>query len=172
MKKQTLLYFGLLAGLINIIAWFVFDTLFQSDDFDFGLGEILGYAAMLLALSTVFFGVKRHRDITLDGKITFGQAFLNGLIVVLVASSIYVIGWEIYYPNFATDFSADYSAYMIESYKEQGLTELEIKTKTDEMNVWMERYENPLYRIPMTLMEILPLGILICLVSAFILKRN
>ena len=172
MKKQTLIYFGFLAGVINIVGWFTFDALFQSEEFDFGLGEILGYAAMLLALSTVFFGVKRYRDLNMDGKISFGQAFVNGLIIVGVASSIYVIGWEIYYPNFASDFSADYSAYLLESYREQGLTDAEIEVKKAEMEIWTTRYQNPLYRVPMTLMEILPLGILVCLISAFILKRK
>ena len=171
MKKQ-LIYFGLLGGLINIVGWFTFDKLFQSGENDYGLGEILGYAAMLLALSTVFFGVKRYRDRTLGGKITFGQAFFNGLIVVLVAGSIYVIGWEVYYPNFAPDFGAEYSAYLLETYKEQGLSEAEIQTKTEEMQVWMERYKNPLYRVPMTLLEILPLGVLVALGAAFALKKQ
>ena len=172
MKKQALIYFGLLAGLINILFWFLFRSLFQSQESDFNVGEILGYAAMLLALSTVFFGVKRYRDTTLGGKISFVQAFVNGLIVVLVAAAIYVIGWEIYYPNFASDFSQEYSDYLITKYESQGLSEAEILTKKEEMATWMERYESPFYRIPMTLMEILPLGMVISVVSALILKRK
>lgn len=172
MKKQTLIYFGLLAGLLNIIGWFALDALFQKDDFDFGLGEILGYAAMLVALSTVFFGVKRYRDVNLDGKISFVQAFLNGLIIVLVAASIYVIGWEIYYPNFAADFGERYSEYLVQSYEEQGLSTEEMKIKKEEMAVWMDRYENPLVRIPLTLMEILPLGILVAAISGLVLMKQ
>jgi len=172
MKKQSLIYFGLLAGLINIIGWFTLDALFQKEDFDFGLGEILGYTAMIMAVSMVFFGVKRYRDQVLNGKITFLQALLNSLIVVAIAASIYVIGWEIYYPNFATDFSSEYSNYLMEGYREQGLSDSEIETKQQETALWMERYKNPLYRIPMTLMEILPLGILISIVTALILKHR
>ncbi len=171
MKKQ-LLYFGILGGLINVLHWLIYDTLLGSGESDYGLGEILGYAAMLLALSTVFFGVKRYRDHALGGKITFKQAFLNGLIVVLVASSIYVIGWEIYYPNFAPDFGSEYSEYLMENYKAQGLSDENIQLKAKEMKVWMERYQNPLFRIPMTLLEILPLGILVTLVAAFALKKQ
>lgn len=172
MKKQSLIYFGLLAGLINTIFWFIFDALFQSENFDFGLGEILGYTAMLIALSTVFFGVKRYRDTKLGGKMTFGQGFLNGMIVVLVAAAIYVIGWEIYYPNFASDFGSQYTEYLINGYKEAGLSAEEIQEKKDEMAVWMDRYQYPIYRIPMTLMEILPLGIVVAAVTGLILKKK
>ncbi len=172
MKKQALIYWGLLAGLINTIFWFISHSLFQSEIFDFSKAEILGYTAMLLALSTVFFGVKRYRDTVLGGKISFGQAFLNGMIVVLVASAIYVIGWEIYYPNFAADFGDKYYEYLINGYKEAGLSTQEIKVKTDEMAIWMDRYQYPIYRIPLTLMEILPLGILVAAVTGLVLKKK
>ena len=74
---KRLIYFGLLAGIINVIGWFVLDALFQGDDFDFSLGETLGYTAMLIALSTVFFGIKSYRDQELNGQITFKNAFLK-----------------------------------------------------------------------------------------------
>ena len=172
MNKQTLLLFGLIAGLVNIIGWFVLDGIFQQDEFDFGLGEILGYSAMLIALSTVFFGVKRYRDNQLGGRISFVQAFLNGLIIVLIASTIYVIGWEIYYPNFASDFGERYTEHLVSSLEEQGLNQEEIASKKEEMAVWMEKYESPLYRIPMTLLEIFPLGLLVTVISALVLKRK
>ena len=90
---KRLIYFGLLAGFINIIGWFVLDAIFQGDNFDFSLGETLGYTAMLIALSTVFFGVKSYRDKELEGRITFKSAFLKGLIIVAIASLISGVGW-------------------------------------------------------------------------------
>ncbi|WP_425391180.1 DUF4199 domain-containing protein [Ekhidna sp.] len=170
MKK--LIYFGLLAGLINVIGWFVLDTIFQGDDFDFSLGETLGYTAMLIALSTVFFGVKSYRDKELDGVISFKDAFIKGLIIVSIASLIYVIGWEIYYPNFKADFGEKYTEYLVSNLEEQGLSSAEISEEKASMSEWMEMYKNPLYRVPLTLMEIFPLGLIIALISALILKRK
>ena len=169
---KRLIYFGLLAGFINIIGWFVLDAIFQGDNFDFSLGETLGYTAMLIALSTVFFGVKSYRDKELEGRITFKSAFLKGLIIVAIASLIYVIGWEIYYPNFQADFGEKYSAYLISNLEEQGLSSAEIAAEKANMDDWMEKYESPLYRIPMTLMEIFPLGLIVAVISALILKRK
>ncbi|WP_420318640.1 DUF4199 domain-containing protein [Ekhidna sp.] len=170
MKK--LIYFGLLAGLINVIGWFALDSVFQGDNFDFSLGETLGYTAMLIALSTVFFGVKSFRDKELNGSISFKEAFLKGFIIVSIASLIYVVGWEVYYPNFQSDFGEKYGEYLISNLEEQGLSATEIATEKASMAEWMVKYENPLYRIPMTLMEILPLGLIVSLISALILKRK
>lgn len=169
---KRLIYFGLLAGIINVIGWFILDAVFQGENFDFSLGETLGYTAMLIALSAVFFGVKSYRDKELGGQITFKNAFLKGLIIVSIASLIYVIGWEIYYPNFQADFGEKYSAYLVSNLEEQGLSKAEIAAEKATMAEWMEKYKSPLYRVPLTLMEIFPLGLAVTLISALILKRK
>ncbi|MEM0939271.1 MAG: DUF4199 domain-containing protein [Bacteroidota bacterium] len=172
MKKQTYILFGLFAGFINIAGWFVLKALFQKENTDFGLGEILGYAVMLLALSTVFFGVKRYRDRQLNGKITFVQALFNGLGIVLIASVIYVVGWEIYYPNFASGFEEQYTTYIVNTMEAEGHSKDEIQAQKEEMAVWIEKYKSPFYRIPSTFTEILPPGILIALITALLLKKK
>jgi len=169
---KRFIYLGILAGFINIIWWIVFDTLFQEGAFDFGLGETLGYTSMLIALSTVFFGVKAYRDNELGGKITFKKAFLKGLIIVSIASLIYVIGWEIYYPNFMSDFGEKYNEYLLADLREKGLSKAEIVAEQTKMDDWLIKYQNPLYRLPLTLMEIFPLGLVVALISALLLKRK
>ena len=174
MKKEqrNLIYLGFIGGAFNVIWWFIASGLFEQGNLDFGLGEILGYTAMLLALSTVFFGVKRHRDVVLDGKISFKGAFGNAMVIVGVAAAVYVVGWEIYYPNFAGDFGQEYGEYMIQNLEAQGLSAAEVAAEKASLQRWIERYENPLYRIPITLTEILPLGLIVALVSALILRRK
>jgi len=56
---------------------------------------LVGYAAMLLAFSLVYVGVKSYRDRENGGVICFGKAFQVGLLISLVASTIYVITWMI-----------------------------------------------------------------------------
>ncbi|MBV6646221.1 MAG: DUF4199 domain-containing protein [Cyclobacteriaceae bacterium] len=172
--KKSLIIYGLLGGVIVICSWFVSNALLVSDSgqMDFELGELLGYVSMILALSTVFFGVKAYRDKAKGGKISFKDAFLNGLIIVLVASIIYVVGWMIYYPNFMPDFVDQYAAYQVTVYQEEGLSEAEIQGKIKEMDEWMEMYENPLIMAAFTFLEIFPVGLIIALLSALILKSK
>lgn len=56
-----------------------------------------GYLIMVAGLTMIFVGVKRYRDVELGGVIGFGRALLLGASIALVASVIYVGGFEIYY---------------------------------------------------------------------------
>ena len=47
-----------------------------------------GYLVMLVALSLIFVGVKRYRDVECGGVIKFGRAFALGLGMALVAAFI------------------------------------------------------------------------------------
>ena len=87
------LTYGIIAGVvivIGIIATFSLST-------GHGGGSLfLGYLIMILALSMVFFGVKRYRDRDLGGVIKFLPALLMGLGIAIVAGVAYVLVWEGY----------------------------------------------------------------------------
>lgn len=172
-RSKTSLVYGIIAGIIMIASWFLFNLLFNSEGVvDFSQGAVIGYAAMVLALIAIFIGVKNYRDKQLNGAINFKQAFLTGLYIVLIASVIYVIGWMVYYPNFMPDFSDKYAEYQIQQFESSGLPAAEIEEKKVEMQQWMELYENPVIMAGMTFMEFFPIGLLGALISAFILKRK
>ena len=57
-------------------------------------GMVIGYTLMLIALSTVFVAIKRHRDGDLGGVIRFWPAFGLGLGISFVAGIFYVVAWE------------------------------------------------------------------------------
>jgi len=169
MKTKRLLLHGVIAESINILWWLVFDQFLQED---FALGEILGYSAMLVALSTVFIGIKEYRDNKLEGVISFKKAFLYGLKIVLIASFVYVIGWEAYYPIFQQDFSESYIQNLEKKYEDSDLTQVEIDTKINEAQTMMEDYKNPIYRMPITFLEIFPVGLLVTIIASLILMKK
>ncbi len=171
--KINFIYYGLLSGLIIIVGWIIWHLIYVKDSqINFNRGEFLGYTFMIIALSMVFFGVKTYRDKSLNGIISFRDAFLNGLIIVLVASVVYVVGWEVYYPNFLSDFGNQYQEFTIAQYENEGRSAQEIDQKKAEMAEWLERYQNPLVRMPLTFMEIFPVGLIIAVFSALILKKK
>ena len=47
-------------------------------DPDFMSNDIVGYAAMVVMFSLIFFGVRNYRNKQLEGYITFGKAFKWG----------------------------------------------------------------------------------------------
>jgi hypothetical protein len=134
-------------------------------------GVALGYASMLLALSAVFFAIKRHRDVDLGGAIKFWPAFGLGLGISLVAGVFYVAAWEAALAVTGIDFAGDYSRALIEKKQAAGASAAEVADYAESLKSWTESYKNPLFRLPMTFVEIFPVGILVSLVSAGLLRN-
>jgi hypothetical protein len=131
----------------------------------------LGYTLMLAAFSLIFVAVKRTRDHDLGGVIRFLPAFSMGLAIAAVASAVYVIAWEAALAVTGMDFAADYVAYLIEAERAKGASPDAIARMTADMDAFVKAYANPLYRVPITLLEILPVGVLVSLVTAGLLRN-
>jgi hypothetical protein len=170
MKKLVLVY-GIIAGVI-VAALMAFSTGYFCAKGDFEGGMIYGYSAMILAFSMIFVGVKSFRDKHNGGTINFGKAFKIGLFISLIASTIYVISWLINYYLFMPDFMDRYAVVMLDKAKSSGISAEELAKKTAEMTQMREWYKNPLFVILMTYIEILPVGVVVTLITALILKRN
>lgn len=131
----------------------------------------VGYLIMLAALSLIFVGTKRYRDVECGGVIRFGRAFGLGLGMAAVGALVYVIGWEAYLAASGKDFMAEYSAGIIEGMRSEGATQAALDAKAAEMRDLAESYRNPLFRMPLTFIEIFPVGLLVALVSAGLLRN-
>lgn len=134
--------------------------------------ELIGYAIMLLALTAVFMGIKSKRDNATEGKFTFKEGLLTGLGIVVVATMIYVIGWMIYMPNFAPDFVEKYQNSQIELIKNSSISDGEKQQQISDVVSSMENYRKPLVMAAYTSIEIFPVGVLVTLISALILRRK
>lgn len=129
------------------------------------------YLIMLIALSLIFVGVKRYRDVECGGVIRFGRAFLLGLGIAGVAGLIYVIGWEVFQAATRYDFMAEYSASILDRMRAEGATAAAIEAQAAELRGFAESYRNPLFRLPMVFLEIFPVGLLVALVTAGLLRN-
>ncbi len=134
--------------------------------------EIVGYSSMVLAFLLVFFGVRSYRDRVAHGTISFGKAFQVGLLMVLVACSMYVIAWEITYFNFMPDFIEKYNAHMIEKMRADGKPAAEIDAQSAKLAEFAKSYKNPLINSAVTFMEAFPVGLIMALISAAALRKK
>jgi hypothetical protein len=136
-----------------------------------GHGSMLvGYLIMLVALSSTLVAVKQYRDGVLGGVIRFRTAFLMGLGIAVVASLAYVAGWEAYLAATGYRFMPEMVAETLAAKRAAGVTGAEYAKVAAEMEAMARAYENPLYRMPMTTAEIFPVGLLVALVSAGLLR--
>ncbi len=169
--KKNVIVFGLIAGLIVSVLMIISISRCYNDP-NLEHSMLIGYASMILAFSFIFVGIKNYRDKYNDGSITFGKALKIGLLISLIASSIYVVVWLIDFYVFIPDFMDRYVAQAIREAKESGASATELAKKAKELASGQELYKNPVMVILFTYMEILPVGILISFVAAIILKRK
>jgi Protein of unknown function (DUF4199) len=169
--KKIVIVNGLIAGVIVSAMFFITMGLYHKNG-NYEGGMLIGYASMLLAFSLIFVAIKNYRDKYNAGIISFGKGFKIGLYITLIASTIYVIGWLIDYYCFIPDFAEKYAASMLDKLKAGGAAATEIAAKTKEMDSFITMYKNPVYVILFTYVEILPVGLLVALIAALILKRK
>ena len=163
--------YGSIAGLIVAIpmVWMMM-TLTPESAPDYGV--VYGYLTMIVALSAVFLGIKHYRDRVLGGAIRFGTALLVGLGISAVASLCYVIGWEISLAFSGFDFVGSYSKHIVEAAREKGASPAELQKAMEDAESFVRIYANPLYRMSVTFVEMFPVGVLISLISAALLRNS
>jgi hypothetical protein len=165
-----ILAFGLAAGILVAVPMCLMVT--HSEHGSAAQSYLVGYLTMMLALSLVFVGVKRYRDRVQGGVIRFWTALGMGLAISAVAGVVYVIGWEITLALTDYAFVDSYAAAVIEAKRASGAAPAEIAKVAAEMATFKLQYMNPWFRLPVTFVEILPVGVVISLVSAALLRNS
>jgi Protein of unknown function (DUF4199) len=168
--KKTILTFGLISGAISSLMMVA--TVHFADKIGFDKGAIVGYTAIVLSFLLVYFGIRSYRDNVGKGQVTFGRAFAVGISITLISCIFYVVTWEILYYSFLPDFMDKYGAYMIEKARASGASPQALQAQLDQVQRYKELYANPLLNAAMTFIEPFPIGLIITLISAAILRRK
>ena len=173
MKKNILIY-GLIGGVVvSVLMLSTLNYMSHCEgSVDYATSMLIGYASMLVSLSLVFVGIRNYRDKYNGGVISFGKAFKIGIMIVLIASTIYVIAWLIDYFVFIPDFMEKLSAHELEKLKASGASQPEIEKMAKKMADSNRMYKNPFFTTIITYAEILPVGLLVTLISSLVLKRK
>lgn len=167
--KKTVLTFGLISGAVSSVMMLA--TLPFIDRIGFDHGEIFGYTAIVLSFLLVFFGVRSYRE-TSGGTMTFGRGFLVGLLITLISCAFYVVTWEIIYFKLAPGFAEKFSAYTIEHVKASGASQQAIDASVRQMDDLKRMLANPWMNAAITFTEPFPIGLLVTLISAAVLRRK
>jgi hypothetical protein len=168
--KKIVLTFGLISGAIS--AALMLATVPFHDQIGFDKGMFVGYTSMVLSFLLVFFGIRSYRENVGNGEISFLRAFSVGILITLISCVCYVATWEIVASRLLPDFLEKYTNYTIAKIQASGASAQQIEAKRQEMAHFAQLYANPLFRTAMTFLEPLPVGLLITLVSALILRRK
>jgi hypothetical protein len=169
--RKIVLTFGLISGaVITVLMWLMLWGM-KAGAINEDHGYFWGYATMIIALSLVFFGIKSYRDNN-GGTITFLKGLQVGVLISLISAVCYGASWEVYYRSSGSEFMQQYSQKYIEGMKKNGASDAEIAKAQTDMAQLIDMYQNFFVRFGMTLMEIIPVGIIVTVVSAALLRRR
>jgi hypothetical protein len=168
--KKVVLTFGLISGLM--ISVLMDSSLLLAHKIGSGHSMVLGYTIMVASFLLVYFGIRSYRDNNLGGQISFGRAFACGILIALITTACYVATWEVLYFNFMPHFMDSYFAAQIRHVQSAGLDPATTAARVAAIQHSQQLYQNPLVNMAYTFMEPLPVGLIITLVSAAILRRK
>ena len=171
--KSLVIRYGLLAGLVISLFMLLSGFLYgPEDEIDLVWSQVFGYAGMILSLSTIFIALRQLKRNN-NGQLKFVQGFTLGILITLVASVFYVTTWMLY-------SNTDKGQYLMEQYYDQtriqiesaNLSDAEHEARIQKMERSIEMYKNPLYKAGITFLEIFPVGLLISLICALLLRNK
>jgi hypothetical protein len=168
MKLKYILTYGGISGAV-VIATLMAGLLLGTDSVFSSV--TFGYLVMLVAMTFIFVGVKRYRDLEQGGAIRFRQAFALGLGIAVMAGIVYVGAWEAYLASTNYAFIDQYIAQVMAGHEKAGMTAAALEEARREMDALRTQYAQPWFRLPMTFLEIFPVGLLVALISAALLRN-
>jgi hypothetical protein len=168
---RIVLIFGLISGAIAGLLMCILVGVVTTGAIDFDNAVTWGYATMIVGLSLVFFGIKSYRD-NHGGRISFFKGLQVGILISLISAVCYAASWEVYYQTGGAEFMQKYTAYYLDKMKANGASDAEVEKARVEGEQFMEMYKNFFVRFVMSMMEIAPVGLIVTLVSAALLRKR
>ena len=165
--KKTVLTYGLISGVIGAVLLLAHVPFMDGSS----KGLIVGYTGIVLSALLIFFGVRSYRENVGNGRISFGRGLAVGILIALISSACYVAAWEVVY--FSNPGIADHVFdKQIEDLKAKGAPQAEIDAAAVQIESFKKLYANPFVNAAFTFIEPFPVGVLMTLISAVILRRK
>ncbi|HET7712078.1 MAG TPA: DUF4199 domain-containing protein [Thermoanaerobaculia bacterium] len=165
--KKTVLTYGLISGVIAAVLMLAHVPFMDGSN----KALLIGYAGILLSALVIFFGVRSYRENVGNGKISFGRGFAVGILIALISSACYVAAWEVVY--FSNPAIANHIFdKQVEELRASGAPQAKIDETAREVESFKKVYSNPLVNAAFTFVEPFPVGLLVALISAVILRRK
>lgn len=168
--KQIVLTFGVLSGVLSAVLMTV--NMLFIDTIGFDRAIYTGYTVIVISFLFVYFGIRSYRDNALGGRISFAQGFQAGILITLISCVCYVGAWLVGQDRLFPDFVDNYSAHMVEVKRASGASQAEIASAIRDGAEMKQMLQNPFINAAVSFTEPFPVGLLVTLISAAVLRKK
>lgn len=165
--KKTVLTYRLISGVIAAVLMLAHVPFMDGSS----KALIIGYAGIVLSALLIFFGVRSYRENVGNGKISFGRGFAVGILIALISAACYVVAWEVVYYSSPGIMDHIFDK-QVEELKATGAPPEKIDETAREVESFKKLYANPFVNVAFTFIEPFPVGLLMTLISAVMLRRK
>ncbi len=156
------LFGGITIALLSNLQWFVGGT-----SMSYSTAETIGYLSIVLALSSIYFAVRKNRDEIGNGLISFGKAFQIGALTTLIPSAFMFVSTVIFHLTQGDKFKEWAMAEM-----ERTMSSEEFQAMTQQIEANQDLYNNPFFQGVVMFLTVLVIGLIVSLIVAFLLKKE
>jgi hypothetical protein len=167
--KKTVLIFGFASGALSAAMMLATVPFILSGHFHGGW--VFGYTLILLASLLVFFGIRSYRQKVGGGRLTFRRGLGVGVAIAAISAACYAGTWTILWLGLP-DMHEKMAACMVNQKRDSGASAVEILEAEKQAAQYVELAKNPALNFLMTLAEPFPVGLVVSLISAAILRRK
>src|SRR3984885_8319218 len=168
--RKIIVNFGLISGVISSLMMIALVTF--GDRIGFDRGAIIGNTSIVLSFLMVFFGIRNLLIYFLNSQISFSKAFAVSHSITLISCIIYVVTWEVIYYSFLPGFWDAYGAHLVQKLTASGASPAAVQEKLQQVRKYKELYKNPFFNAVLTFIHPFPIGLVITLFSALVLRRK
>lgn len=133
--------------------------------------EWLGYLIMFAVFFAAILGALRRYRIP-DGAPPFRRGLRLGLAIAATAGVVYTLVWEAYLHLTDFRFMQAYADGMLARARASGADAAAMAALTERVETMRSRYGDPLFRLPMTFLEVFPPGLAVSVAAAFVARRR
>ena len=168
--KKTALTFGLLSGAVMVATMAAAIPFIMATEL--GKADVIGYSSIVLSALVLFFGIRSHREHAGQGRLTFSRGFAVGVLISLVSWVCYATAFHVMYFNVVPEFGDKFAACMVERARIDGATQQQLDETARRAGSLKQMYDNPITNAALTFATTFPIGVVMSVVAAAILKRK
>ncbi len=169
-KKKIILTYGLASGVVTSAVMLTVVPLIEAKRL--AISDFLGYSSIVLMGLIIFFGIRAVRQNVGDGRLSFRQGFVAGVGITLISCTLYLATSQFLFYVLRPGIEETYAECMIERARRSDASDAEIVERTQQAHRMMDLLRNPWSNIALTLLEPLPMGLVLTIVSAAVLRKR
>ena len=169
--SQVAIKWGTIAGLLMVGVPLLTYLLIGGGPETFEVGEVIGYATIILSLLLIFMAINEFRRLQPDQRVGFAQGLAIGLLISAIAGSLFGVYNWVYVEFLQPDFLDQYYNHAIEQLRQSGQTEADIQRQIESFEREKALFMNPAIQFLLMFLTVFVIGLVVTLFCAAIQSR-